>query len=1121
MEEKQDTIKFIKADSESDEMTKTAIEQLTDWKNEPSWSDLNNDRTEGLTSQEMVRNNLKKWEEYRDGGKPVKARPGKSKVRPKLIRKQAEWKYPALEEPFLNTTDMFEIKPRTAEDIDAARQNGLILNYQWSTKINKTKLVNDIVRTIVDEGTVIVKSGWDAEYGIKVVEEEEPEYASPEESISLIQQAVQSGEMSEEEAMAMMELGQPMQTGTKKVYVEKETLIRNHPTYEVVHNANIMIDPTCEGVLENAQFIIHEYPTSMAELKKDEYERIEEEIQTTQDDGTIVTEKRVSESGIYKNLDAITDGEGEFIYDEWDSESANTFKYNDDTRKKLRAFDYWGYWDIDGNGTVEPIIATWIGNIMIRMEKNPFPHGELPFSLATYMPIKKETFGEPDAELLIDNQESIGKLTRAMHDITANQAVGQEFIDEQFFPSPVQRDNYTKGNTVFFRHGMDPKTSIYKNNIDPIPNTVPAFIAAQEADAESLTGTKAFTGGISGNALGDMLDINTDIPLINGKFKKMGDIEVGDELIGLNGKGTKVKELFDIAYPERAFDLTFGNGAVIKAGVEHKWTIKVQGIERKYRDWHTVDTARLEELMELAKTKPSLKIYIPRVKRVDMNGEIPDIDAYTTGAWLGDGGSWHPSITSEDKGILDNIRKVYDLVEASSQTEGSKAKTYYIVSKDKDSKNERDEKGQFTEDENSFENKLIKYGLHKRYGGEKHIPEAFFSAPYETKMELIRGLMDTDGYAHSGAFNIFCQAEGRLKDDFIRLIKSIGVTPKISKRLTADEVNKRKAKYKSGLDVVARKTMYEIGFTCEDNPFSLKRKADKWKAPKQTNTYRLTSIVEVDKVLMRCLAVDSEDHLFAAGDTMIMTHNSVGGIRSALDATSKRELSILRRLSDLLFKDLARKTIAMNQAYLQDEEIIRITNDFVVIRRDDLAGEFDLKVDVSTPEKDNETAEKLNMMLQTNAASMDQEEARIIRSKIARLWKLPDLAEHIENFKPSPDPVAEQIKQIELENAMLKNEQLKKLIEESDSKIHERISRVIENEKDVENKDSQRRLREAQIRKLESESDTIDQAFVDKQTGASRQRELEDKKIDSELKKENEILMARIRELERRSGGNL
>ena len=245
--------------------------KLTKWANEPTCQDLKNDYDNSSSFHEDYKAKLLQYAEDRDGGKKINSRPGKSTARPKVIRKNAEWKYPKLEDPFLNTEDMFEIRPRTWEDTKAAEQNTLLLNYQWSTKIDKIKLVNDIVRYLVDEGTVIVKSGWSVKEEIIKVMQDEPIYAGPEESIALMEQAVNSGQMSVEEFQERMMSGTPMQIGVKQVEVEVPKIVKNQPKYEVCNNANIIIDPTCEGNIEEANFVIHEYDTSMAELKSEEY----------------------------------------------------------------------------------------------------------------------------------------------------------------------------------------------------------------------------------------------------------------------------------------------------------------------------------------------------------------------------------------------------------------------------------------------------------------------------------------------------------------------------------------------------------------------------------------------------------------------------------------------------------------------------------------------------------------------------------------------------------------------------------------------------------------------------------------------------------------------------------
>ena len=675
--------------------------KLTQWSNEPTCQDLKNDYEKSSSFHEEYKRKLLQYAEDREGGKKITARPGKSTARPKVVRKNAEWKYPKLEDPFLNTEDMFEIRPRTWEDTKAAEQNALLLNYQWSTKIPKVKLVNDVVRYLVDEGTVVVKTGWTVKEETVKVMQEEPVYAGPEESIILMERAVNSGEMTVEEFQSRMSNGDPMQVGVKMVEVEVQKIVKNQPKYEVCNNANIIIDPTCEGNIEEANFIIHEYDTNIAELKAEEYYKDPETGEV---------------SGVYKNLSLLKYKDGELAYDEHKSDAYNEFKFTDKARKKLTAYEYWGYWDINGDDTLTPIVATWVGDVLIRLEENPFPHKRLPFSIATYMPIKKEVMGEPDAELIRENQESIGKMTRAAHDITSEQAVGQEFIDETLFPSISVKQQYEKGNTVYYRAGMSPKNSIYKKDIAPVPASIFNMIQWQQTEAESLTGTKAFSGGISGDALG----------------------------------------------------------------------------------------------------------------------------------------------------------------------------------------------------------------------------------------------------------------------------------------------------------------------------------------------------------------------------------NSVGGIRSALDATSQRDLSILRRVSEL-FKDMARLTIAMNQAYLSEEEVIRVTNEeFVTIRRDDLAGEFDLKIDVSTPEKDEDTANKLNMLLQTNASSMDPSEARIYRAKIAKLWKQPDLAKSIETYEPQADPIQQQIQMMQLEKAKLELSVLTKQIEEMDSRIVERVSRTEENAYDRVLKDAKAKETLARAQLLIEQADALANEFVKDVSGQKR-----------------------------------
>ena len=349
-------------------------EKFTNWKNEPTFTDLEKDKINGSSANSTLKERLLTYDLIRSGGKEItKTAPGKSTTRPKLVRKQNEYKYAALEDAILGSKDLFTIDGVGEEDNASAAQNQVMLNYQFRNKIQIQKLIEKAVRNAVDKGTVICKVGWKTEYGKVIVDEERPVYANAEQSLMLMQQQVQSGQMTEAQMIAMIETAEPMQIGTKIVQVEKEKLIENHPTIEVRNIANIIIDPTCEGDITKAAFLIEEYPVSLSDLKKEEFKEREIEEETTDEAGNKVVTKRKESTGIYKNLDML-DGEEEFQYSEHHGQTAQSSKLEGKARKKLKAYDYWGFWDINDDGNVVPIVATWVGKVLVRLEENPFSH---------------------------------------------------------------------------------------------------------------------------------------------------------------------------------------------------------------------------------------------------------------------------------------------------------------------------------------------------------------------------------------------------------------------------------------------------------------------------------------------------------------------------------------------------------------------------------------------------------------------------------------------------------------------------------------------------------------------------------------------------------------------------
>jgi hypothetical protein len=153
---------------------------------------------------------------------------------------------------------------------------------------------------------------------------------------------------------------------------------------------------------------------------------------------------------------------------------------------------------------------------------------------------------------------------------------------------------------------------------------------------------------------------------------------------------------------------------------------------------------------------------------------------------------------------------------------------------------------------------------------------------------------------------------------------------------------------------------------------------------------------------------------FAGGITGESYGKVARGISGALDAAGQREMSILRRLAEGM-RLIGRKIMSMNAFFLEESEIVRVTNkEFVEIKKKDLAGNFDLLVDISTAQVDEQKSQDLGMLLQTVGPDMEPGLRSILISEIADLKRMPDLAERIRSYKPEPDPVQQRLAELEV-----------------------------------------------------------------------------------------------------------
>jgi hypothetical protein len=511
---------------------------LTDWAKPPTLVELKQELQDAKIVHDVWVSKVNVWlDNLRMTGTalPKITDVNKSKVAPKLIRKQAEWRYPSLSEPFLSTSDLFKINPVTWEDKKAAQQNQLLLNYQFNTQIDKVDFFDEYVRTAVDEGTVIVRVDWvfrEVEEEVKVPRVAfagNPAFGPIHEEIAALKQenpAAYETEVPLELQMAhdmSLEQGVPIEpTVIGHEMVKQMRTVENRPSLHICDYRNVVIDPTCRGKIENAKFIIYSFESSLSELQA---------------------------TGKYKNLESINLVTNNPLSEpDHASEIPHTFNFADKARQKFIVYEYTGYRDITGSGVLVPIVTAWVGDTLIRMEELPYPDKKLPFVRVQYLPVRRENHGEPDGALLDENQKIVGAVTRGMIDILGKTANGQTGTSKSFLDA-VNRRKYLKGEHYEFNN-VHPTEGIYTHKFEEIPQSAQLMLALQNQDAESLTGIKTYSDGVNSASLGEVaagirgaLDAASKRELAILRRLVNGVVQIGRKIISMNAQLLSEKEV--------------------------------------------------------------------------------------------------------------------------------------------------------------------------------------------------------------------------------------------------------------------------------------------------------------------------------------------------------------------------------------------------------------------------------------------------------------------------------------------------------------------------------------------------------------------------------------------------
>lgn len=356
---------------------------------------------------------------------------------------------------------------------------------------------------------------------------------------------------------------------------------------------------------------------------------------------------------------------------------------------------------------------------------------------------------------------------------------------------------------------------------------------------------------------GKALDVDT--PILTGRgWLTMGDVKVGDQVHGPDGLFTEVVATSEVLQERRCYEVEFSSGQKIVADADHLWTLHDRWRKREVTvDTETVASNYLIGNRETHRER-RYSVSVPdQLQRPDL--DLP-VDPYLLGAWLGDGHTAVGRITGVDPEVIAVFAEHYSV-----RRTGSSACTWSITG--------------------GFTTALRKLGVL----GDKHVPESYLVASATQRLELLRGLMDTDGcVTASGLGRIprceFTSTNRGLAEAALYLARSLGW----------------KATLKTGRATLYGKdcgAKYRVTWTAyrEQSPFRLARKTERLRPDAttrtRTHTLQVVSVREVASRATRCIQVARPDGLYLAGDGLVPTHNSTlsGGIGIYLTCADNEE----------------------------------------------------------------------------------------------------------------------------------------------------------------------------------------------------------------------------------------
>jgi phosphate starvation-inducible protein PhoH and related proteins len=356
-------------------------------------------------------------------------------------------------------------------------------------------------------------------------------------------------------------------------------------------------------------------------------------------------------------------------------------------------------------------------------------------------------------------------------------------------------------------------------------------------------------------------------------FQAIGDLEVGDFVIGSDGCPTEILGVYPQGFKE-IYRVYTQDGSSTLASGDHLWSVYTRADRSRGKPARVLAT---KEMIGNLRAAHYHRYELPLLSApVNFEPRQVPIDPYALGLLLGDGCfscRTTPTFATTDPELAEELKRLIPGIEVRRKTEVD-----YVLTRSSG-------RGGDTTISNPITSAMRVLGLAGAKSNTKFVPRDYLFNSPEVRLAVLQGLFDSDGGPVSQQGRTcriqFTTVSDRLRDDVRFLVQSIGGVVYSRTR----KAEGRKPGLARGREVHHRNDAHILDIRLPDGipPFRLARKAAKYDETGGGHPMRFIDRIEpagIEEAV--CIQVAAEDSLYVTED-FLLTHNTLSDAFIILD----------------------------------------------------------------------------------------------------------------------------------------------------------------------------------------------------------------------------------------------